>query len=60
MIDLLVREVKLYNDKIEIFFKYNKRTEEENSTQTLLHSHQEIITTKTLQQTTKLNINCLI
>ena len=60
MIDLLVREVKLYNDKIEIFFKYNKRTEEENSTQTLLHSHQETITTKTLQQTTKLNINCLI
>lgn len=57
MIDLLVKEIKLYNDKVEIFFKYNKKPEEESSTQTLLHSHQETITTKTLQQTTKLNIN---
>lgn len=26
MIDMLVKEIKLYNDKIEIYFKYNKST----------------------------------
>ena len=60
MIDLLVKEVKLYNDKVEIFFKYNKRAEEINSTQTLLYTHQEAIASKTLHKNTKLDIHCLL
>lgn len=60
MIDLLVKEVKLYNDKVEIFFKYNKRAEEINSTQTLLYTHQEAITSKTLHKNTKIDIHCLL
>lgn len=60
MIDLLVKEVKLYNDKVEIFFKYNKKPEEEMPSKIQVFSQNKEITIGSTQQKVNLNVNCLI
>lgn len=60
MIDLLVNEIKLYNDKVEIFFKYNKKPEEETPSKIQVFSQNQKITIGSTQQKVNLNVNCLI
>ena len=60
MIDLLVKEIKLYNDKVEIFFKYNRRPQEETSTTLTVHSEKQEIIVGNEQKKVNLDINCLI
>lgn len=60
MIDLLVKEVKLYNDKVEIFFKYNKKPEEEKPNKIQVFSQNKEIIIGNTQQKVNLNANCLI
>ena len=60
MIDLLVNEIKLYNDKVEIFFKYNKKPEEETPNKIQVFSQNQEITIGSTQQKVNLNVNCLI
>ena len=60
MIDLLVKEIKLYNDKVEIFFKYNRRQQEETSTTLTVHSEKQEIIVGNEQKKVNLDINCLI
>ena len=59
MIDMLIKEVKLYKDKIEIFFKYNKLIEEDTKNESIYS------TTKEVQigynpEPTKINIDILV
>ncbi len=35
MIDLLVKEIKFYNDEIEIIFNYTKQKDSDNTPQTI-------------------------
>lgn len=60
MIDLLVKEVKVYNDKVEIFFKYNKKPEEETPNKIQVFSQNKEIIIGNTQQKVNLNVNCLI
>ena len=60
MIDLLVKEIKLYNDKVEIFFKYNRRPQEETSTTLTVHSEKQEIIVGNGQKKVNLDINCLL
>jgi DNA invertase Pin-like site-specific DNA recombinase len=58
MIDLLVKEVKLYNDKIEIFFKYNKKEESLITENQTVYTETKKITTQTQEK--DINIKVLI
>ena len=56
MIDMLVKEIKLFNDKIEIYFKYNNSIDD-NSSHTLYSSE---IKTNEKNEKPNLNVKILI
>ena len=59
MIDLVVKNIILYNDKLEIFFKYNRKQEESNE-KTIVYSSQQDITVGIPHKKIDIDINCLI
>lgn len=59
MIDLVVKNIILYNDKLEIFFKYNRKQEESNE-KTIVYSSQQDITIGIPHKKIDIDINCLI
>ena len=59
MIDLLIKDIKLYNDKIEIYFKYNKKSETSNISE-IIHSDNQTILIGYPQKKINLTINCVI
>lgn len=60
MIDLLVKEIKLYNDKVEIFFKYNKKVEDTNLGQDVVYSERQDAKLSKTNQKIHMDINCII
>ncbi len=59
MIDLVVKNILLYNDKLEIFFKYNRKQEETNK-KTIVYSSQQDITIGIHQKNVKMDINYFV
>lgn len=59
MIDLVVKNIILYNDKLEIFFKYNRKQEESNE-KTIVYSSQQDITVGIPHKNIEIDINCLV
>ena len=60
MIDLLIKEIKLYNDKVEIFFKYNKKAEDTNLGQDIVYSERQDAKLSKTNQKIHMDINCII
>lgn len=44
MVDMLVKEIKLYNDKIEIYFKYNRSSKDIENENLQIYDKTEQIT----------------
>jgi hypothetical protein len=59
MIDMIVKEVKLYKDKIEIFFKYNRLVEEETKNESIYSTTKEV-QIEYNPEPTKINIDILV
>jgi len=60
MINLLVDEVKLYNDKIEIYFKYNKITSKDDEDKQEIYNKTESILVYNNLQQVDMNVKILI
>lgn len=60
MIDMLVKEIKLYNDKIEIYFKYNRSSKDIENENLQIYDKTEQITVYNQPQPKDIQIKGLI
>ena len=60
MIDLIVKEIKLYNDKIEIFFKYNKIKDKTCNKNEIVHTESKTIKPSSQAKKSQIDIEVFI